>query len=211
MLQLEKKSVFLRNDVLIVSIRELFNVSAFSEFSLFPCASFVWFFILNILYILLRTRSRYDTQQSLTPKTGRSSSLNFTSKTPSSTRRFSPWVTATWACAAPSKKGWGVAALEGTYINGFYESAPIIYGEKFIGFAENKQTILNLANAKVIRLSLDGEEFNLLTGKILSYRRCPRSCARASCAAACTGNPPRVSRCSWRWSALCSTHTPIPR
>jgi trehalose/maltose hydrolase-like predicted phosphorylase len=69
------------------------------------------------------------------------------------------------------EEGLGRAALEGTYINGFYESAPIIYGEKFIGYAENKQTILNLANAKVIRLSLEDEEFNMLTGKILAYRR----------------------------------------
>jgi trehalose/maltose hydrolase-like predicted phosphorylase len=75
------------------------------------------------------------------------------------------------------EEGLGRAALEGTYINGFYESAPITYGEKFIGFAENKQTILNLANAKVIRLFIGdgpgrgGEEFSLLTGKIISYRR----------------------------------------
>jgi trehalose/maltose hydrolase-like predicted phosphorylase len=82
------------------------------------------------------------------------------------------------------EEGLGRSGLEGTYINGFFESAPIIYGEKFQGFAENKQTILNLANAKVIRLWIGdggannpgggggtGEEFNLLTGKILSYQR----------------------------------------
>jgi alpha,alpha-trehalose phosphorylase len=69
------------------------------------------------------------------------------------------------------EEGLGGAALEGTFINGFYESAPILYGEKFIGYAENKQTILNLANAKMIRLALGGEEFNLLNGKILAYRR----------------------------------------
>jgi alpha,alpha-trehalose phosphorylase len=69
------------------------------------------------------------------------------------------------------EEGLGKTALEGTYINGFYESAPIIYGEKFIGFAENKQTILNLANAKVIRLWVGDEEFNMLTGKLLAYRR----------------------------------------
>jgi trehalose/maltose hydrolase-like predicted phosphorylase len=70
------------------------------------------------------------------------------------------------------EEGLGRHSVEGTYINGFYESAPIVYGEKFIGYAENKQTILNLANAKVVRLSLDGEDFNLLTGKLLSYQRC---------------------------------------
>lgn len=75
------------------------------------------------------------------------------------------------------EEGLGRVGLEGTYINGFYESAPIIYGEKFQGFAENKQTILNLANAKLIRLTIsdgssgEGEEFSLLTGTILAYQR----------------------------------------
>lgn len=75
------------------------------------------------------------------------------------------------------EEGLGRAAVEGTYINGFFESAPIIYGEKFIGFAENKQTILNLANARVIRFTIEGdkdeagEEFSLLTGKTMRYRR----------------------------------------
>lgn len=61
--------------------------------------------------------------------------------------------------------------MEGTFVNGFYESAPIIYGEKFIGFAENKQTILNLPNARLIRLSFEGETLDLRQGKILAYRR----------------------------------------
>jgi trehalose/maltose hydrolase-like predicted phosphorylase len=69
------------------------------------------------------------------------------------------------------EEGLGQHAVEGTFINGFYESAPIIYGEKFIGFAENKQTILNLANGKVIRLTIGDESFSLLEGKILGYRR----------------------------------------
>ena len=69
------------------------------------------------------------------------------------------------------EEGLGRFALEGAYINGFYETAPIIYGEKFIGYAENKQTILNLANAKLIRLWLDDEAFSLLSGKVLAYRR----------------------------------------
>ena len=69
------------------------------------------------------------------------------------------------------EEGLAGASVEGTFINGFYESTPIIYGEKFQGFAENKQTILNLANAKAIRLMIGDEELNLLSGKILSYRR----------------------------------------
>lgn len=69
------------------------------------------------------------------------------------------------------EEGLGHGSVEGTYINGFYESAPIVYGEKFQGYAENKQTILNLANARVIRLTLGDEPFNLLNGKILDYHR----------------------------------------
>jgi trehalose/maltose hydrolase-like predicted phosphorylase len=69
------------------------------------------------------------------------------------------------------EEGLGERAMEGTFINGFYESAPIIYGEKFIGYAENKQTILNLANARRIRLRLGEEDFSLQEGKILAYRR----------------------------------------
>lgn len=69
------------------------------------------------------------------------------------------------------EEGLGRYAVEGTYINGFYESAPIIYGEKFFAFAENKQTILNLANAKLIQVTLGEEPFNLLSGKLLAYQR----------------------------------------
>ena len=65
--------------------------------------------------------------------------------------------------------------VEGTYVNGFFDSEPIAYGEKFVGYPELSQTMLNLSNAKVIRLhlgdSMDAEPFDLLTGEILSYRR----------------------------------------
>ncbi len=73
--------------------------------------------------------------------------------------------------------GYGV---EGTYVNGFFDSEPIVYGEKFVGYPEWSQTMLNLSNAKVIQLylgdylggaSTDAEPFDLLTGEILSYRR----------------------------------------
>ena len=62
-------------------------------------------------------------------------------------------------------------SIEGNYVNGFYESAPITYGEKFCGYAENRQTMLNLANAKVIQLRIGDEAFSLLEGEILEHRR----------------------------------------
>ena len=69
--------------------------------------------------------------------------------------------------------------IEGTYVNGFFDSEPIAYGEKFVGYPNLSQTMLNLSNAKVIRLYLgdflgsnaDAESFDLLTGDILDYRR----------------------------------------
>src|SRR3990167_10365520 len=62
-------------------------------------------------------------------------------------------------------------SLLGTYINGFYESGPIQYGEIAYGYAKNYQTMLNVTDSKIIKLEIDGETFNLLTGKLREYRR----------------------------------------
>lgn len=61
--------------------------------------------------------------------------------------------------------------LEGTYINGFYESEAINYPEAAYGFAEKSQTMLNVTNSKIIKLYIDNEEFNMFTGEITDYKR----------------------------------------
>lgn len=61
--------------------------------------------------------------------------------------------------------------LEGNFINGFYESEPIRYGEFGHGYPAMSQTMLNVANAKIIRLSLDGEPLDLRTGATEAYSR----------------------------------------
>lgn len=68
-------------------------------------------------------------------------------------------------------------ATEGIYINGFYETSPIRYGEIAYGYARNGQTMLNLANAKRVRIFLDEEEVCLARGEVQKYRRalCMRS------------------------------------
>jgi len=43
---------------------------------------------------------------------------------------------------------------KGTYINGFYETEPIVYGESAYGFAREKQVMLNLADATEIVLRI---------------------------------------------------------
>ena len=62
-------------------------------------------------------------------------------------------------------------SVDATYLNGFYESEIIRYPEIAYGFAEKTQTMLNVTNGKIIRLFLENEPFDLLTGTILEYQR----------------------------------------
>jgi alpha,alpha-trehalose phosphorylase len=59
----------------------------------------------------------------------------------------------------------------GTLINGFYESWPIVYGEKAYGFAKTGQTIVNLHDLKIIRLFVDDEPFFLPTADLKHFTR----------------------------------------
>jgi len=61
--------------------------------------------------------------------------------------------------------------VNGTYINAFYESEPIHYPEGAYGYARNSQTMINVTNGKIIELYVDGEKFDLLSGKLLAYKR----------------------------------------
>lgn len=61
--------------------------------------------------------------------------------------------------------------LEGTFLNGFYESEKIKYGEFNYGFPVVSQTMLNVQNGKNLKIKLDDEEFNMNEGSILKYNR----------------------------------------
>ncbi|MGE3806284.1 MAG: glycoside hydrolase family 65 protein, partial [Gemmataceae bacterium] len=63
------------------------------------------------------------------------------------------------------------ARQHGTFINGFYESWAIPYGETAFGFAREGQTIVNVPDGKIIRLYVDDEPFDLESARILRYRR----------------------------------------
>ncbi len=54
---------------------------------------------------------------------------------------------------------------KGTYINGFYDSEPITYGETAYAYAKNHETILNLPDPKYIEMEIEGELFNVSKGK----------------------------------------------
>ena len=59
----------------------------------------------------------------------------------------------------------------GTYVNGFYEEAPIAYGEVAYGYARNHQVLLNVADGKRIQLLVGDDPFDLATGSVLAYER----------------------------------------
>jgi alpha,alpha-trehalose phosphorylase len=62
-------------------------------------------------------------------------------------------------------------ATPGVFLNGFYETWPIVYGENAYGFAKTGQTIVNATDAKIIRLYVDDEPFELHEAKLHSFRR----------------------------------------
>jgi alpha,alpha-trehalose phosphorylase len=62
-------------------------------------------------------------------------------------------------------------SVRGTYINGFYESEEIIYGEKLHGFPDRSQSILNVIDTQEIKILINEENFSLQSGKVLFYER----------------------------------------
>jgi alpha,alpha-trehalose phosphorylase len=59
----------------------------------------------------------------------------------------------------------------GTFVNGFYESWPIVYGEVAYGFAKTGQTIVNVTDSNIIKLYVDDEPFFLPTANLLHFER----------------------------------------
>ena len=61
------------------------------------------------------------------------------------------------------------AHRHGTFVNGFHETWPIVHPENAYGFARVGQTIVNVPDATVIRVSVDGEAFE--PSKARRFRR----------------------------------------
>ncbi|PFG43892.1 alpha,alpha-trehalose phosphorylase [Isoptericola jiangsuensis] len=60
---------------------------------------------------------------------------------------------------------------QGTFVNGFHETWPIRHAEDAYGFAKVGQTIVNVPDAKVIRLYVDDEPLLLPVADLLEYER----------------------------------------
>ncbi len=61
--------------------------------------------------------------------------------------------------------------LEGNFVNGFYESEKIRYGEANFGSPLLSQSLLNLPNLKETRIYLGEEEFSMEAGRTEEYAR----------------------------------------
>ncbi|SCY89658.1 glycoside hydrolase family 65 protein [Alkaliphilus peptidifermentans] len=60
---------------------------------------------------------------------------------------------------------------KGSYINGFYESEKIIYGEYQYAFPLWGQTMLNIMDTQSLEIYVDGEKFTMDNGVVLDYCR----------------------------------------
>ena len=63
---------------------------------------------------------------------------------------------------------WG---LPGTYLNGLYEIRPLPYAEAAYGDPDVGETIINVANGKLIRLLVDDEPFDIRYGRLVQHER----------------------------------------
>jgi alpha,alpha-trehalose phosphorylase len=59
----------------------------------------------------------------------------------------------------------------GSYLNAVYEEVPLPYAESAYGYPEAGQTIVNVADGKVIRLLVDDEPFDVRYGTVLKHER----------------------------------------
>ena len=61
--------------------------------------------------------------------------------------------------------------LPGSYLNGVYESRPLPYAEAGYGYPEAGQTVINVTNAKLVRLLVDDQPFDIRSGELRGHER----------------------------------------
>ncbi|WP_217913950.1 glycoside hydrolase family 65 protein [Miltoncostaea marina] len=62
-------------------------------------------------------------------------------------------------------------AIAGTYLNGFYETHTLGYGERAYGNPEDGQTVVNVTDGKLIRLLVEDEPLDVHRGDLQSHER----------------------------------------
>jgi beta-phosphoglucomutase len=59
----------------------------------------------------------------------------------------------------------------GVFVNGFYETSPICYGEKAYGFAEHNQTMIDVPDARYMEIFSGSHRFSLNSGTVRRFKR----------------------------------------
>lgn len=62
-------------------------------------------------------------------------------------------------------------SVTGNYLNGFYDAEPIVYPEGAYGYPALNHAMLNVPDAKIVRLEVEGHRFNLQSGTVHKHIR----------------------------------------
>ena len=65
----------------------------------------------------------------------------------------------------------GSETIQGSFLNGVFDSEPIVYGEGAYGYAKNHETICNVMDAKSLTLIADGERLDLGRSRVEEHVR----------------------------------------
>ena len=65
----------------------------------------------------------------------------------------------------------GAETIQGSFLNGVFDTEPITYGEKAYGYARNHETICNVMDAKSLLLFADGERLDLGVSDVREHCR----------------------------------------
>lgn len=64
-----------------------------------------------------------------------------------------------------------VPTIRGSYLNGFYETVDLEYGESAHGFPTEAQKLVNVFDAQTVELEFDGDRFSLFLGELTHLSR----------------------------------------
>ena len=65
----------------------------------------------------------------------------------------------------------GAESIQGSFLNGVFDSEPITYGETAYGYAKNHETICNVMDARNLTLYADGERLDLGVSRVEGHTR----------------------------------------
>ncbi|MBR4474796.1 MAG: glycoside hydrolase family 65 protein [Oscillospiraceae bacterium] len=65
----------------------------------------------------------------------------------------------------------GAETIQGSFLNGVFDTEPIVYGEAAYGYAKNHETICNVMDAKSLILEADGERLDMGKSRVTEHQR----------------------------------------